>query len=236
VRASRRCAGFDVPAFSFDDAGRGRFAVVTARSEARGECNVDNPGDFFKTRPILGQRNDFAGRAGGAIVRGMHRPPRLVVAFALGLALAVPARAGLYKCARSDGSVTYQEEACPAGTELRDLERDPATVSVVPFRVPPGTETRTSPREKPVKAATERKSRRDTERRGNAAERKFLMPGIGEGEVVARVGRPDMSTGAGRKVVRWTYLPVPEDPGTITTLTFELGRLVEVERKVIRTP
>jgi hypothetical protein len=62
------------------------------------------------------------------------------------------------------------------------------------------------------------------------------MPGIGEGEVVARVGRPDMSTGAGRKTVRWTYLPVPEDPATITTLTFELGRLVEVERKVIRTP
>jgi hypothetical protein len=31
-------------------------------------------------------------------------------------------------------------------------------------------------------------------------------------------------------------MPVPEDPGTITTLTFELGRLVQVERKVIRTP
>ena len=43
----------------------------------------------------------------------------------------------------------------------------------------------------------------------NPAERKFLIPGIGEGEVVARVGRPDMSTGAGRKTVRWTYLPAP---------------------------
>ena len=68
------------------------------------------------------------------------------------------------------------------------------------------------------------------------AERKFLLPGIGEGEVVARVGRPDMSTGAGRKTVRWTYLPAPEDPQTITTLTFELGRLIQVERKVVRTP
>jgi hypothetical protein len=152
-------------------------------------------------------------------------------------ALAGPVQAGLYKCARNDGSVTYQEEACPPGTELRDFEKDPASVSVVPFRIPPGTtETRSGPREKPPKAASERKSRRDAERRGNAAERKFLVPGIGEGEVVARVGRPDMSTGAGRKTVRWTYLPVPEDPGTITTLTFELGRLVEVERKVIRTP
>lgn len=161
--------------------------------------------------------------------------PRLVVALALALPLAIPAHAGLYKCSRGDGTVTYQEDACPAGTELRDFERDPATVSVVPFRIPPGAQTRTLPRDKPVKPAGERKPRRDAERRGNAAERKFLMPGIGEGEVVARVGRPDMSTGAGRKVVRWTYLPVPEDPGTITTLTFELGRLIEVERKVIRT-
>jgi hypothetical protein len=151
------------------------------------------------------------------------------------LALATPAHAGLYKCARGDGSVTYQEEPCPAGTELRDFERDPATVSVVPFRIPPESETRTlAPRDKPAQPT--RKSRRDAARTGNAAERKFLMPGIGEGEVVARVGRPNMSTGAGRKTVRWTYLPVPEDPGTITTLTFELGRLVEVERKVVRTP
>jgi hypothetical protein len=151
--------------------------------------------------------------------------------------LAAPAHAGLYKCARNDGSVTYQEEPCPPGTELRDFARDPAPVSVIPFRVPAGTtETHAAPREKAVKPASERKSRHDAERRGNAAERKFLVPGIGEGEVVARVGRPDMSTGAGRKIVRWTYLPVPEDPGTITTLTFELGRLVQVERKVIRTP
>jgi hypothetical protein len=151
--------------------------------------------------------------------------------------LAAPAQAGLYKCARNDGSVTYQEARCPPGTELRDFERDPASVSVVPFRIPAGTtETRSAAREKAPKAPSERKSRRDPENRGNAGERKFLMPGIGEGEVVARVGRPDMSSGAGRKIVRWTYLPVPEDPGTITTLTFELGRLVEVERKVIRTP
>jgi hypothetical protein len=87
-----------------------------------------------------------------------------------------------------------------------------------------------------AQASKATKSRKDDARGGNPAERKFLVPGIGEGEVVARIGRPDMSSGAGRKTIRWTYLPVPEDPGTITTLTFELGRLVEVERKVIRTP
>ena len=43
-----------------------------------------------------------------------------------------------------------------------------------------------------------------------------------------------MSTAAGRKTIRWTYLPAPDDPSTITTLTFELGRLMQVERKVVR--
>jgi hypothetical protein len=42
------------------------------------------------------------------------------------------------------------------------------------------------------------------------------------------------SGGNGRKIARWSYLPAPEDPGTITTLTFEHGRLVEVERKVVK--
>ncbi|MDQ2917868.1 MAG: DUF4124 domain-containing protein [Pseudomonadota bacterium] len=159
-----------------------------------------------------------------------------VVGLGLAFGLPLPALAGLYKCARDDGTVTYQEDPCPAGKELRDLERDPPTVSVVPFRVAPGPDTHlVAPRPAAPRAAGERKSRKSVEREGNAAERKFLAPGIGEGEVVTRVGRPDMSAGGGRKTVRWTYLPVPDDPGTITTLTFELGRLVEVERKVIQT-
>src|SRR5581483_11533990 len=107
---------------------------------------------------------------------------------------------------------------------------------VVPFRIPPSPEAKGDTR--PARAAddAERKPRKSAERQGNAAERKFLMPGISEGEVIARIGRPDVSTSGGRKIVRWTYLPAPEDPGTMTTLTFDLGRLVEVERKVIRTP
>jgi len=140
-----------------------------------------------------------------------------------------------------------QEDPCSPGKELRDFDRDPASVSVVPFRLVPGPEapapaqSRETPSGTTAKASG--KARKSTERTanaserpGNASERKFLVPGIGEGEVVARIGRPDMTTGAGRKTVRWTYMPVPEDPATITTLTFELGRLVQVERKVIRTP
>jgi hypothetical protein len=157
---------------------------------------------------------------------------------ALVLLLAAPfASAGVYKCARDDGSVTYQEDPCPAGHELRDFDRDPPPVSVVPFRIPAVPETQTpTPRATKARETSERKSRKSTEPQGNAAERKFLVPGIGEGEVVARIGRPDMSTGAGRKTMRWTYLPAPDDPQTVTTLTFELGRLVQVERKVVRTP
>ena len=30
-------------------------------------------------------------------------------------------------------------------------------------------------------------------------------------------------------------MPAPDDPSTITTLTFQFGRLIEVERKVINT-
>lgn len=159
------------------------------------------------------------------------------VGFAVAIALPSPALAGLYKCARDDGTVTYQEDPCPAGKELRDLVRDPPTVSVVPFRIPAGPDSHVIvPRAAPTRSASAAKSKKSAERQGNAAERKFLVPGIGEGEVVARIGRPDMSTSGGRKTVRWTYLPAPDDPGTITTLTFELGRLVEVARKVIATP
>lgn len=183
--------------------------------------------------------------------RWSSRALAIALAGALALAWPVASTAGLYKCARDDGTVMYQEDPCPAGRELRDFERDPATVSVVPFSTPPpvggadaaargsGDAARDSKSRKSSSARQGSASRTSAKGAGSAinpAERKFLIPGIGEGEVVARVGRPDMSTGAGRKTVRWTYLPAPEDPQTITTLTFELGRLIQVERKVVRTP
>ncbi len=56
-----------------------------------------------------------------------------------------------------------------------------------------------------------------------------------QGEVVARIGAPDLkSGGANRRLVRWTYMPVPEDPQTLTTIVFDSGRVVEVERKMMR--
>jgi hypothetical protein len=56
-----------------------------------------------------------------------------------------------------------------------------------------------------------------------------------EGEVMARIGPPDMrSGGGGRKLARWTYMPAVGDPQTLTTVVFEYGKVIEVERKVVR--
>ena len=56
-----------------------------------------------------------------------------------------------------------------------------------------------------------------------------------EGEVLARAGPPDLKSGGGsRKLARWTYMPAERDPQTITTVVFDYGRVVEVERKVVR--
>jgi hypothetical protein len=148
------------------------------------------------------------------------------------LALLAPcAEAGIYKCALDHGQVFYQETPCPPGRELRDLEKDPSTVSVVPFTPPPVTTARpAAPTAAKVKAEPRAKKSAPA---GNASQRKFLRPGIAESEVVAKVGEPDMTSGKGKKNARWTYMPTLDDPSTITTLTFENGRVVEVERKVV---
>src|SRR4029079_5459177 len=122
--------------------------------------------------------------------RWSSRALAVALAGALALAWPVASTAGLYKCARDDGTVMYQEDPCPAGRELRDFERDPATVSVVPFSVPPPAPPARSASTSAAPSRAERKSNRSSERggngserKGNAAERKFLIPGIGEGEV-----------------------------------------------------
>jgi hypothetical protein len=148
-----------------------------------------------------------------------------------------PATATIYKCEGPGGTPVYQDEPCRGGKELRDFDKDPPTVSVMPLSPPVGTTTRQT-----LPAAPSAQPKIKTGARikppppvGNPADRKFLAPGINEGEVVTRIGAPNMKSGGnGRKVARWTYLPVPEDPGTITTLTFEHGRLVEVERKIVK--
>jgi hypothetical protein len=139
----------------------------------------------------------------------------------------------MYKCAADGGTPVYQDAPCPPGRELRNFATDPANVSVLPMRPPPGTVSRVAapPREKPVKPA---KADKKAGNPGDAAQRRHVHPGMHEGEVLARLGAPDLKSGkGGAKVARWTYMPVPGDPQTLTTVVFEYGKVIEVERKVV---
>ncbi len=42
------------------------------------------------------------------------------------------------------------------------------------------------------------------------------------------------SGGKGRRSSRWSYLPAAGDPQTITTVVFDYGKVVEVERKMVK--
>lgn len=160
---------------------------------------------------------------------------RIVLA-ALLAALIPAAQAGVFKCRRDDRQVFYQENPCPPGRELRDFDKDPANVSVIPFAParPAATPLHANPPRTPRAVADKRSPRKRAEARGDASQRRFLHPGMSEGEVLARVGSPDMTARRGRKSTRWTYMPVPEDRDTITSVVFENGHVAEVERKVIK--
>lgn len=161
-------------------------------------------------------------------------PPSLLAIAALALAAAAPAHAGLYKCAGEKGAVVYQDAACAPGRELRDLERDPAPLSIVPGTpVPRTTRIVTAAEPRPPKARVSAAAARG--RGGDPAERKFLRTGMTEAEVVHRIGRPDMRQGSGRRQgQQWSYLPTGGDTDTLTTVTFVNGAVSRVERKVMR--
>jgi hypothetical protein len=159
-----------------------------------------------------------------------YRVSPFIVAVALA---SPPAVAQMYKCAGDGRTPVYQDAPCPEGRELRNFATDPAAVSVLPMRPVPGTTTRIAspPREKPVKTT---KADKKAANAGDPAERRHVQIGMHEGEVLARLGTPDLrSGGGGRKVARWTYMPVPGDPQTLTTVLFEYGKVIEVERKVV---
>lgn len=162
--------------------------------------------------------------------------PSLAPLLVLALLLHAPAAgAQLLKCAGEGGRIVYQDTPCTAGKELRNFDTDPATVSVIPPRPIPGTTTRVAA-PAPAKARTAGGSiKKANAPRGDAAERKYLHPGMHEGEVLARAGPPDLKSGGGsRKHARWTYMPVPADAQTITTVLFDGGKVIEVERKVVK--
>lgn len=142
--------------------------------------------------------------------------------------------AQVYKCADDRQQAVYQDQPCPAGRELRDFATDPPALSVIPLRPVPGSTSRlTAPMAPRAKiGGGERKS---AARTGDPTERRYIHPGMHEGEVIARIGTPDMKSGGGsRRVARWTYLPHPGDPQTLTTVVLDTGKVVEVERKVMK--
>jgi hypothetical protein len=147
------------------------------------------------------------------------------------LAAALPAHAGLYKCAADKGAVVYQDGPCASGRELRNLELDPAQLSVVPGTPVPRTVERREPTPKREKT----RSIAIRTRGGNATERRFLRTGMTAAEVVARVGRPDMqSSGRHKEGSQWSYLPTAGDADTLTTVTFASGTVARVERRIVR--
>jgi hypothetical protein len=146
--------------------------------------------------------------------------------------LAVPAHAGVYKCASEKG-VVYQDAACAPGKELRNLDTDPANLSIVPGTLVPSSTAKPAPAAKPQSVRTSTAKKRD--RGGDPAERKFLRAGMTETEVLYKIGRPDVELSGRRKGgQQWSYMPIAGDPDTLTTVTFAGGKVDRVDRKVVR--
>jgi hypothetical protein len=147
------------------------------------------------------------------------------------------AAAGVYKCVDVDGKQPiYQDSPCPAGRELRNFDTDPAEVSIIPFRAVPETTATPAPaRAAKTPPASKSDKKNEVPVVADIAQRKFIVPGMSQGEVVARIGNPDMTSGGrGRKTTRWSYLPGAGDPQTITTVVFDYGVVIEVERKIMK--
>ena len=152
-----------------------------------------------------------------------------------------PAKATLYLCKTEDGGKIYQDEPCAPDKLLRSIEEDPK-VNVLPFApasAPAAKPARRDAEARPAaKAAREARAERNKPA-GNAEERRFIREGMEETEVLLKIGPPNARSAgpapSGRgKAKRWVYMPVPQDPDTITTVLFQQGKVVAVERKVSR--
>jgi len=156
--------------------------------------------------------------------------------FAAWILVSPVAGADVYKCAGEGGIPVYQEMPCGPAKELRNFQLDPPEITILPA---PRAGTPASG----IKEAPPRNAKSDKNAKpaptgppaGNAAERMHVRLGMSEGEVLARLGHPDTQVGArNANSPRWTYLPAPGDPETVTTLTFQKGIVVDIERKVVK--
>jgi hypothetical protein len=155
-----------------------------------------------------------------------------VVAFS-----ALDARAEVFKCAGPGNVPIYQDTPCPAGRELRNFQTNPPEITILPAPQLPADPRSVPETQRGAKEAAAAKpapaAGGDAALAADAAQRRFLRPGMTEGEVIARLGRPEVtSRGATGKATRWTYLPAARDPETITIIHFADGVITNVERKV----
>jgi hypothetical protein len=153
------------------------------------------------------------------------------------LAATPAAFADVYKCAGTGGVPIYQEEPCPKGKELRNFQVDPPEITVLPAPefTNPGTKRTERNAARSNATAKEAKAPKPSTPAGHAEERKHVRSGMSEAEVIARLGQPDVTSGNKKsKGARWTYLPAPGDPDTITSLTFANGVVTNVERRLYR--
>ena len=73
----------------------------------------------------------------------------------------------------------------------------------------------------------------------DARERGFIRKGMGEGEVVLKIGKPDheafnRSIHGEPEEKTWTYFPHARDPQTVTILRFHSGVVTDIQRKIAR--
>ena len=162
--------------------------------------------------------------------------PILIALSALALVPPV-ARADVYKCAGDTGNPVYQEMPCASGKELRNFQTDPPQITILPAQGRPKTPAPAAAKDAPVNDAKADKDAKPGKSAlaGDASERKLIRTGMTEAEVLAKLGPPDITTGARNSaVVRWTYMPAPGDPETITAVTLTKGAVTDIERKVMR--
>jgi hypothetical protein len=168
---------------------------------------------------------------------GQHRPKACAcVTFTAAAAIAGATHADVYKCAGNGSAPIYQEMPCAPGKELRNFQTDPPEITVLPgspkgngFAAPGDRASRDG------KAAKAARNGKPEKPKGDAAERKHAHTGMTEGEVLIKLGAPDVTSGRkNQKQARWTWLPAEGDTDTVTTLTLVDGVVTNVERKLVR--
>lgn len=148
---------------------------------------------------------------------------------------ATVAPADVYKCAGDGGTPVYQEMPCVDSKELRNFQIDPPEITVLPGKTKADTIPPPAAKERPAKDARTAKPDQPDKPKRDASERRHAHAGMSEGEVLAKLGTPDMTAGRrNQKQARWTWLPAAGDPDTITTLILVDGVVTDVERKVVR--